>query len=108
MGPPKGIPEPRPEARVLPARVRHDPIQVIERPPDKQVRVALACGQAVIKGQAIAPDQVGDDEVAVPDWLSVIHKIGQLSTRSIRCVEDVLVPKGEATQLQKSKDLEAV
>ena len=74
MGAQKRIPEQRPEARVLPARIGHHPIEIIKHPPDEMIRIALARRQTRIDGKRVAPYQMGDDRVAVADGLAIVHK----------------------------------
>ena len=97
-----------PEAIIAPARIGHHPIEIVEHAPDQQVRVPLRRGQAVIDFEAIFPDEMGDDGVAVADMGAVIHNVRELAARRILCVEDVLMPERQIAQLEEGKYFQAV
>ena len=76
MLPQQRVPEQRPEPLVLPARVRHHPIEVVEHAGDQMVGIALGAGQRLVDRQPVLSDEVGDDGVTVADRLSVIDDVG--------------------------------
>ena len=102
-----GVPEQRPESVVLPARIRHHPIQVVEHPPDQQVGVALRWCLGVINRKRVARFQVHDDRIAVADDLIAILKIGQLPAWRARRVEDVLMAEIQPAQPHEREHLQA-
>jgi hypothetical protein len=108
MLPHQRVPEQRPEPLVLPARVRHHPIEVIEHAGDQMVGIALGAGQPLIDRQPIFANEVGDDGVTVADRLAVVDDVGQLAARRRRGVENVLVPERDAGEPQESEHLQAI
>jgi hypothetical protein len=79
--------EQRPESLVLPARVRHDPIEVVEHARDQMVGVALRAGQPGVDRQPVLGADVVDDGIAVADRLARVDDIGQLAARRRRRVD---------------------
>ena len=70
MLPQQRIAERRPEPLVLPARVGHDPIEVIEHPRDQMTHIALRRGERGVDGQTVLGGEMGDDGITVADRLS--------------------------------------
>ncbi len=95
-------------AIVLPARVRHHPIEIVQHARDEEVGVALRGRQRRVDGETIFAGDVGDDRLAVAQRFAVIDDVGKLAARRRGRVEDVLVPERHARQLEEGIDLEAV
>ena len=102
------VAESRPELLVLPARIGHDPIEIVEHARDHEIGVTLRGGQPVVDGEVVFAREVRDDRVAVADRLAVVDDIGKLAARRGRSVEDVLVREGNASQSEEREHLEAV
>src|SRR5262245_35708062 len=102
------IAERRPEPLILPARIRHHPIEVIEHAINQMARVALRWGQPGIDRQAVLGDEMGDDGIAVADRLAVVDDVGQLPAWRCRRIENVLVLERHAVKPQESEYLEAI
>ena len=98
----------RPVAVVLPARVRHDPVEVVEQARDQQVPIALRLGELGVDRQAMLADEMGEDGLAVADDLAVVDDVGELAARGMRGVDDVLVTEGNAAESQEGVDLQTV
>ncbi len=95
MGSQDFVPEERPEFRIAPARIRHDPIEVIEHPSDQMIGIALLGRQRIIDRQTIFSDQMRHDRIAVADSLSAIDDVGQLAARRRLRIENMLMAKGQ-------------
>src|SRR5271156_4925380 len=108
MLPAHRVAEGRPKLRVLPTRVGHDPIEIVEHARDQMVHVALCGGKPVIDGQTVFADEVRDDRVAVADRLAVVDDVGKLPAGGGRSVEDVLMREWHASQFEESEYFEAV
>ena len=108
MLPHQRVPEQRPEPLVLPARVRHHPIEVVEHAGEEMVGIALGAGQLRIDRQPVLIDEVGDNGIAVADRLAVIDDVRQLAARRRRGVENVLVPERDAGEPQEREHLQAI
>src|SRR5215469_12494714 len=98
----------RPVTLVLPARIRHHPVEIIEQTGNKEVHVALARAQRRIDLQPVFADQMGDDGLAVADGLAVVDDIGKLPARRSRRVEKVLMYERQSDESQERKDLQPV
>ena len=90
------VSEERPEARVFPARIGHDPVEIVDQPVDEKVGIALARRQAAINRKSILPDQMRNNRVAVADHVPVIEEIGKLGAWGLARVENMLMVEGEA------------
>ena len=108
MLPAKRITKGRPELLILPARVGHDPVEVIEHAADEMRAIVLRSSQPGIDGQAVAADEVRDDRVAVPERFAIIDDVRQLLSRCMRCVKGMPMNERHAGQLEERKHLEAV
>ena len=75
------VAESRPELLVLPARIGHDPIEIVEHARDHEIGVTLRGGQPIVDGEAVLAREVRDDRVAVADRLAVVVDIGKLAAR---------------------------
>ena len=97
--------EQRPESLVLPARIRHDPVEVVEHARDQMIGITLRAGQPSVDRQPVLGGDVGDDGVAVADRLARVDDIGQLAARRRRRVENVLMPERHAGELAGTRTL---
>ena len=59
-----------PVALVLPTRIRHNPIKVIEHTGDEKACVPLRRAQRSVDSQAVFADEMGDNGFAVADRLA--------------------------------------
>ena len=66
---------------------------------------ALGRGQAVVDRQAVLANEMGDDCVAVADRLAIIDNTGQLPTRRLGRVDNVLMPEWDTGQARKANGL---
>jgi hypothetical protein len=82
-----------------------DPVKIIEHPSYENAGITLACRQAIVDRKAVACNQMRDDRIAVANGRIAVQKIGQLTTRGVLRIDDVLMPEGKLAQLQKSIDL---
>jgi nitrogen-specific signal transduction histidine kinase/CheY-like chemotaxis protein len=75
---------------VLPARVRHHLVAVVEYAQDQMAGVPLRGAKPVINGQAMSADEMRDDGAAVADRLPIVNDVGQLPAvrpRRRRCAD---------------------
>ena len=107
MLPTKRVAKGRPELLILPARVGHDPIDVIEHAADQMRGIMLRSAEPGIDSQSIAADEVREYRVAVPERFAIIDDVRKLLSRRLRRVEGV-VNERHAGQLEERKYLEAV
>ena len=98
----------RPVALVLPARIGHDPVKVVEHAGDEVTVVALLLVERGIDGQPIFAGQVGNDVLAVADRHAIVGDVGKLSARRRRGIEYVLMGEGQAGEAHKGKDLQPI
>jgi hypothetical protein len=98
----------RPEAFILPARIRHDPIEVVEEAVDQDISGLLHRRECGIDRQPIFLADKGKNSRAVADRIVAVDDIGKLASRRLRSVQDVLVPKPNTRKTQERKYLEAV
>ncbi len=104
----EGVAKYRVEAVVLPARVRHHPIEVVERARDQQIRVALRLREGIVDRRMVLAIDMRDDRPAVADHLAVVDDVGQLPARRRRGIEDVLVLERHAGELEEGIDLQPI
>ena len=97
-----------PVAFILPARIRHHPIEVVEHARDQQVFGALRGRQRRIDGQSVFLADILKDGLAVADRVAAVDDIGKLAARRFRGVEDMLVLERHACKLQECEYLQAV
>ena len=97
-----------PVALVLPARIRHHPIEVVEHARDQQVLDALRRRQRRIDGQVVFLADVAEDGLAVADRVAAVDDVGKLAARRFRGVEDMLVGERYARKLEEREYLQAV
>jgi len=108
MLPHQRVPEQRPEPLVLPARVGHHPIEVVQHAGEEMVDIAFRAGQFRVDRQPVLRDEMGDDGITVANRLSPIDDVGQLAARRRRGVENVLVPERDAGKPQEREHLQAI
>jgi hypothetical protein len=106
MGAQNRISEQRPIAIILPARVGHDPVEVVEHSPDQKVGIALVRRQCVVDGEGVTRNQVADDRVAISDGRLAVYQMRKLTARRLRRVEDVQMAKDQAAQLEEGINLQ--
>ena len=104
----EGVAECRRIVIVLPARVRHHPIEIVEHAGDEQALVALPRLDRRIDGQPVLADKVRDDGLAVADGLAVVDQVGQLPARRLRRVENVLMRERHMGELEEGENLQPV
>jgi hypothetical protein len=97
-----------PIALILPARIGHHPVEIVERARDEEIGRALRRRQRRVQRHAIFFGDIDQDGLAVADAVMAVDDIGQLSARRLRCVENVFVPERHAGELQKSEYLQSV
>ena len=93
---------------VLPARIRHHPVEVVEHARDQKVRGSLCRRQRRIDRQPVFLRDIGKDGLAVTDRIVTIDDVRQLTARRLRGVENMLLPERHARQLEECKYLQAV
>ena len=76
MLPHQRVPEQRPEPLVLPARVGHHPIEVVQHAGEEMVDIAFRAGQFRVDRQPVLRDEMGDDGITVANRLSPIDDVG--------------------------------
>src|SRR5579871_5689804 len=102
------VAKPGPVTLVLPARIGHHPIKVVERARDQKVLRALCVGQRSVDRQAIFPGNKVEDCFAVANGVTAVDDVGQLPARRFGGVEDVVMLKGNAREFQEGEYLEPV
>ena len=102
------VAERRPIALVLPARIRHHPVEIVEHAGDEQAHVALPRAERLVDVEPVFGDEMGDDGFAVADRFAVVDNVGKLPARRRRGVENVLMRERHAGEPQEGKDLEPV
>src|ERR1700727_518585 len=85
-----------PEAFVLPARIGHDPVEIVEQAREKDVKPTLTGGQRRIDRQMIFADQIGDNALTVANDGAVIYDVGELAAGRRRRIENMLMHKWQA------------
>jgi hypothetical protein len=80
-----------------------------ERPGrDQHVPIALGLAERGVDRQAMLSDEMREDGLAVADDLAIVVDVGELTARSMRGVDDVLVTERNASEPQERIHLEAV
>ena len=77
----QGIAECTPVTVVLPARIRHHPIEVVEHARNQKIRGSLGRRQRRIDRQPVFSCDIGKDRLAVTDRIVVINNVRQLASR---------------------------
>ena len=93
---------------ILPARIRHHPVQVVEHPRNKKIGYSLCRCQRRIDRHAIFLRDVGKDGFAVADRVVAIDDVRQLVARSRRGVKNMYVLEGHAGELEECENLQAI
>src|SRR6185437_3990652 len=65
----------RPVALVLPARIGHHPVEIVEEASDEKAQIALARAERGIERQPVFAGDMRDDGLAVADALAIIDDI---------------------------------
>src|SRR6185312_1253646 len=104
----QGVAERRKIALVLPARIGHHPVEIVEQARDQEVLAALRRAQARVDGERIFFVEVGYDGLAVGGSLTNDDDVRQLPARGGRRVKDVLVGKRHAGKPHEREHLQPI
>ena len=99
------VAESRPELLVLPARIGHDPIEIVEHARDHEIGVTLRGGQPVVDGEVVFAREVRDDRVAVADRLAVVDDKGSWPRGAAEASKMCWCVKGTPANLRNANTL---
>ena len=77
------VAEQRPVPLILPARIRHYPIEVVEHARDQQVGGPLRRRQRGVDGQPVFFGEIRKNSLAVADRMLAVHDVGKLAARRL-------------------------